>query len=156
MIYGLAFSMVVCLGNAIMYIVCALVSDSMGFLVKDSREACYMIMYTIACNVNVLLDLVTTYFTSFYIMDGLNFRTYDGTRLAKLPAFVDVFVSYAIQRSLAESLYYYAWPSTYLIPFLIEPVATIIAPMMIMKLIVRSHPEIQRRNAEVCLAAPAM
>jgi hypothetical protein len=155
-LYGFAFSMVVVIGNAIMYAICGMVSDGMNFVTRDDRETCYMVLYTIACFFNILLDLVTTYFTAYYIMAGLNFRTYQGTKLADLPAFVDIFESYAVQRSLAESLYAYAWPATFLIPFLIEPVATIIAPLQLMKLIVRSHPEIKGRNAEMCLVATDM
>merc|ERR1719375_1117324 len=109
----------------------------MNFVTRDDREACYMGLYTIACFFNILLDLVTTYFMAYYIMAGLNFRTYQGTKLAELPAFVDIFESYAVQRSLAENLYAYAWPATYLIPFCIEPFATIIGPLVLMRLIVR-------------------
>ena len=154
--YGIAFTVVVCIGNSIMYAICALVSDSMGFLWRDDREACYMLLYLIACFFNVLVDLVMTYFVSVRIMEGLNFRTYQGTELTELPAFADVFKSYATQRSLAESLFSYAWSLTYLIPFLIEPVATIIAPLQIMKQILRSHPEIRGKDAEAFLVAMDM
>lgn len=53
-----------------------------------------------------------------------------------------------MQRSLAENTYAYAFPSTYLIPFLIEPFPTILAPLWIGRLIVRSHPEVQGLDAE--------
>merc|ERR1719265_640730 len=89
-------------------------------------------------------------------MEALNFRTYQGMKLADVSNFSTIFESYAIQRSLAESLFAYAWPSTYIIPFCIEPIATIFGPLILMKLIVRTHPEIQGRDAEACLAAASM
>merc|ERR1719387_3456756 len=72
-IYGLSFSMVVVIGNAIMYIICANVAEDIGYKSSDDREACYMVLYTVACTLNILLDLVTTYYMAFYIMSGLDF-----------------------------------------------------------------------------------
>jgi len=155
-IYGFAFSMIVCIGNAIMYDTCDRVSNSIGFLFKDDKETCYMILYTISCTLNILLDMVTTYYTSLYIMEGLDFRTYHGTHLENVHTFHETFESYAVQRSLAESAYAYAFPSTYLIPFLLEPIMTIWLPLAFFKLIVRNHPEILRRTAEESLAAAPM
>jgi len=155
-IYGFAFSMVVCIGNAIMYIMCDSVADGVGFQTKDNKEACYMVLYTIACTLNILVDLVTTYYTALYIMTGLNFRTYDGIRLENIPTFHGVFQSYAIQRSMAESTYQYAFPSTYLIPFLLEPIMTIFLPLLFYKMIVRAHPQIKGREAEENLSPAPM
>jgi hypothetical protein len=53
-----------------------------------------------------------------------------------------------MQRSLAENVKLYAFPSTFLIPFLIEPWVTIYVPMKIGRLLVRTHKEIQGRLAE--------
>jgi len=69
---GFAFSMIVVVGNAIMYEVCGRISDWVGFRFRDEREACYMILYTIACMFNVLLDFVTTYATAEKVMEGLD------------------------------------------------------------------------------------
>merc|ERR1719160_2406492 len=86
-------------------------------------------------------------------MAGLNFRTYDGTKLQDIPTFNEHFETYAIQRSLAESAYAYAWPSTFLIPFLLEPFITIILPLYLGKWVLRSHREFRGRTAESNLAA---
>merc|ERR1719458_1202069 len=48
-IYNITFTMIVVGGNACMYEVCARVSDYVGFKFQDSRETCYMILYTVAC-----------------------------------------------------------------------------------------------------------
>jgi len=155
-IYGFAFSMVVCIGNVIMYATCDSIAENVGYYRKDDKEACYMILYTIACSLNILLDLVTTYFTALYIMEGLDFRTYFGTKLEQLPTFTETFETYAIQRSLAETSFQYAFPSTYLIPFLLEPIMTIWLPLQIFKLVVRAHPDIQGKVAEESLAPAPM
>jgi len=155
-VYGFAFSMVVVVGNAIMYEICARVSDMVGFHYRDNREACYMIMYTIACTFNILLDLVTTYFMIFEISKGLGFRTYHGEKLSDIDTFHEQFETYAMQRLLGENTFDYAFPSTMLIPFLIEPFVTIYLPLKVGVLIVRSHPELVGGAAEEYLAAIPM
>jgi len=155
-VYGFAFSMVVVVGNTIMYEICARASDLVGFRFRDEREACYMIMYTIACTFNIMLDLVTTFFMAFEIMKGLGFKTYFGERLDEVEGFNNRFETYAMQRSLAENTFSYAFPSTYLIPFLLEPLLTINLPYKFGELLVRSHPRIFGRQAEDWLAAGPM
>jgi hypothetical protein len=57
-----------------------------------------------------------------------------------------------MQRSLAENVKLYAFPSTFLIPFLIEPIVTVWLPYRLGRLIVRTHIEIQGRCAEAYYA----
>eukprot|EP00928_Gymnodinium_smaydae_P077086 TRINITY_DN6024_c0_g1_i1.p1 TRINITY_DN6024_c0_g1~~TRINITY_DN6024_c0_g1_i1.p1 ORF type:complete len:992 (+),score=123.91 TRINITY_DN6024_c0_g1_i1:266-2977(+) len=154
--YGLSFSMVVVIGNAMMYEICNRVSEYVGFKFKDDKEACYMVLYLIACSLNIALDMLTTYFTAWEIMTALNFRTYHGQRLEHVPMFPEGFETYAIQRNLAENLYAYAFPSTYLIPFLIEPIPTIVLPRLLGHIIVRTHKELRGRHAEDWLACAPM
>jgi hypothetical protein len=105
---------------------------------------------------NVLCDFATTYYTALNVMQGLGFRTYFGERLEHIDEFHEQFDTYAIQRSLAQNTYAYAFPSTYLIPFLIEPLATITIPWVLGVWVVRSHPEIQGRDAEGLLVPAPM
>lgn len=155
-IYSISFSMVVCIGNVIMYAVCAMVSEMVRFRFGDDKEALYLIMYSISCTFNITMDLISTYFMSWSIMSGLGFRTYDGRRLGELNMFPEGFETYAMQRNLAESTFAYAWPSTFLIPFLIEPIATIAVPLYLGKLLVRSHRRVRGSDAEDVLAPPPM
>merc|ERR1719191_1640339 len=115
-----------------------------------------MVLYTIACTINILLGMVTTYYMAAYIMAGLDFRTYNGTPLQDIPTFTEHFESYAIQRSLAENTYAYAFPSTYLIPFLIEPIMTIVLPFELARLYVQTHPEVVGDSAALALVATPM
>mmetsp|Transcript_14901 Transcript_14901/g.42783 ORF Transcript_14901/g.42783 Transcript_14901/m.42783 type:complete len:981 (+) Transcript_14901:87-3029(+) len=155
-IYSLAFSMVVVVGNQIMYEVCARVAENVGFRDADNRAACYMILFTVACLYNVLVDMVTTYFMSEQIMMELGFRTYYGTKLKEVGTFSERFETYAMQRTLAENSFGYAFPSTFLVPFLLEPIFTIFVPLKLGIWIVRSHPEIQGRDAENLVASIPM
>jgi len=152
-IYSVAFSMVVVIGNNIMYEVCARVSDYVGFRFKDDKEACYMILYTVSCTFNIVLDMITTYFMAWEIQKGLGFRTWDGTKLKEVYGFTHRVESYAMQRFLAENIFAYAFPSTFLIPFLIEPFVTITLPLRLGLLIVRTHSRIQGHAAEEWVAS---
>jgi len=152
-VYSFSFSMVVVLGNQIMYEVCARVSDNMKFLFKDTREGCYMLLFTCACLYNVLVDVVTTYFMAWEIMRELGFRNYHGVKLGDLETFTERFESYPMQRSLGENVFIYAFPSTYVIPFVLEPLLTITLPLLLGILIVRSHPEISAEKAKGLLKA---
>jgi len=106
-----------------------------------------------ACMVNVFLDMVVTYYTAMKIMVGQDFRTYHGTRLAEIDTFTEQFETYAMQRSLGENTYRYAWPSTFFLCFVLEPFVTIVIPYQIGKAIIRSHKEINGVTAEAYLMA---
>jgi len=155
-IFAMTFTMVVVAGNAIMYEVCARVSDYVGFKFKGDRESCYMILYTISCMFNVLLDMVTTYYMAWEIMKGLGFRTYHGTKLEDVTNPQEKFESYAMQRMLAENTFAYSFPSTFLIPFLLEPFITIYFPLKAGQLLVSRHPKIVGSQAESWLVAAPM
>lgn len=150
---GMTFSMVVVAGNALMYLVCSEVADRTRFIYVDDREVCYMLLYCFACVFNVALDLITTYMVAYRINVGLRMKTYDGTLLENLQQFSDRFESYAMQRTLANNLYAYAFPATFLIPFLIEPIATIYAPYKMMLAIVRTQPSMKGFMAERLLGS---
>jgi len=155
-ISGLTFSMVVVLGNAIMYLVCSEVSDRIGFHHVDDREVVYMGLYAFACVSNVVLDLATTYQMSYGMMVGKDMRTWDGIPLKDIHHFTDRFETYAMQRALGEQLMAYSFPATFLIPFFIEPIATILMPYKIMSLLIRSHKDVTADEAEGYLGSLVM
>eukprot|EP00971_Amphidinium_carterae_P120530 2388411-Amphidinium_carterae.1 len=57
------FTITVVLGNQLMYYACDQVADGVGFRYEDQKMAAYVVLYTLACFVNVLLDLVINYGT---------------------------------------------------------------------------------------------
>jgi hypothetical protein len=147
-VYGLVFTMVVVAGNAVMYQVCQMCADEIGFKYSDSNACAYMLMYLAACMINVFLDMAVTYMTALKVMRGLDFRNYFGTRLDDIHSFTEQFETYAMQRSLGENTKAYAWPSTFLVPFLIEPFVTIVVPYQLGRLIIRTHTDIKGTAAE--------
>jgi hypothetical protein len=152
-IFAMVFTMVVVMGNAIMYEICARVSDFVGFKYRDDRESCYLILYVIACMFNVTLDFVVTFLIAWEIMKGLGFRTYHGQKLEEVEHFTDRIETYAMQRMLAENTFAYSFPATFLIPFLIEPFITIYFPLKAGEFLVRTHPMITGRTAEEWIMA---
>jgi hypothetical protein len=151
--YSIIFTIVVCGGNATMYVVCDICCDIVGFRYKDTKQKVYMLMYLVACMINVFLDMVVTYYTAMKIMVGLDFRTYHGVRLADIDTFTEQFETYAMQRSLGENTYAYAWPSTFFLCFVLEPFVTIWIPYYIGRVVVRSHSEIKGTCAEAYMMA---
>jgi len=150
---SIVFTMVVVGGNATMYLVCDIVSDMIGFRFKDTKQTCYMILYCFACMFNVFLDMYVTWILAKMIMRGYDFRTYDGTRLTEIRSQTQLFETYAMQRSLAEHTYRYAFPGTMLVPFVLEPIVTVLVPYQLGKLIISRHREIRGNTAEAYLAA---
>jgi len=133
--------------------VCDVCCDIIGFRYKDTKQKAYMLMYLCACMINVFLDMAVTYGTALKIMIGLDFRTYHGVRLSEIDTFTEQFETYAMQRSLGENTFAYAWPSTFFLCFVLEPFVTIWIPHAIGKVVVRTHPEIVGSTAEAYLAA---
>jgi len=151
--YSIVFTIIVCGGNATMYVVCDLCCDIIGFVYKYTKMITYMLMYLAACMINVFLDMVVTYWVALKVMVGLDFRTYHGERLSDVDTFTEQFETYAMQRSLGENVFAYSWPSTFFLCFVIEPFATIMIPYVIGRHIVRTHAEIRGRHAEAYLLA---
>ncbi|CAE7747500.1 smd2 [Symbiodinium sp. CCMP2592] len=61
-VYTIAFSLIVCVGNLMMAEMCSRVADTIGFEYKETRENCYMVLYLLAIVINVGLDIWTTYY----------------------------------------------------------------------------------------------
>eukprot|EP00930_Biecheleria_cincta_P052750 TRINITY_DN3801_c1_g1_i1.p1 TRINITY_DN3801_c1_g1~~TRINITY_DN3801_c1_g1_i1.p1 ORF type:complete len:1019 (-),score=135.26 TRINITY_DN3801_c1_g1_i1:434-3490(-) len=151
-IYSLIFSLVVCAGNQMMYEICSRVSDSIGFRGKGRREACYMVLYLAAVALNILLDLATTYYMAYEIIINLHFRSVDGRPVQEIPYFMEKFHTYAMQRLLGQNMYEYAFPATFLVPYILEPLGTVYILMRICLLVVRTHPELKPWVASSWLA----
>jgi hypothetical protein len=147
------FGFVVVLGNVMMYTACSEVADRMRFPYQKDTEVCYMIFYTISCVFNVVLDLVVTCFMAYWQLSGSGARMYDGQPISEAPTLVSLLMTYGMQREMGENAQAYAWPSTFLIPFLIEPVAAIYVPYQLMVLLVRGHSDISTAASEAYLAS---
>jgi len=56
-----------------------------------------------------------------------------------------------MQKAVGTRLFEYCFPSTFFIPFLMEPIFGILLPYQICKLLLRTHPECKGREAELSL-----
>ncbi|CAJ1363978.1 unnamed protein product [Effrenium voratum] len=87
------------------------------------------------------------------IMVGMDFRTESGVLLADVDNFLEKFESYALQRSMGQQLFEYAWPCTFIVPFVAEPCAVIFLFSRLFMLLIRSHPELKVWECRNWLAA---
>jgi len=85
---------------------------------------------------------------TYKMMVGRDMRTYDGILLSEVQGFTGIFATYAMQRELGLGLFSYSWPSTFLIPFLIEPIATVYLPYKVMSMWIRTCPFMPMMDAE--------
>ncbi|CAK9048531.1 unnamed protein product [Durusdinium trenchii] len=66
---------------------------------------------------------------------------------------MEKFNSYALQRSMGQQLIEYAFPSTFILPFLAEPCAVIFLFSRLFMLFIGSHPELRVWECRSWLAA---
>lgn len=144
------FTLLVVAGNQIMYFFCSYAAQQVRFWCQDTFEFTYMWLYTFACMVNLVFDLVVTFYTTYVTMVGLNVHTDDGRTLPELSLF-ELFTSYPMQRALGNQLFWYAFPSCFLLPYILEPIFAIYVPLHISKLIVRSNANFRGYSAEQAL-----
>jgi hypothetical protein len=142
------FNMLVVGGNQMMYFLADIIASSCDFMFEDDREVAYNYVYSTACVMNLLLDLVVTLWLAYKMMIGIGVHTADDRLLESLSSFHDVFESYPMQKVFGEMLYEYAFPSCFFYPFIVEGVMTILAPYYVFKMMVLSHDEVQERDAE--------
>merc|ERR1740129_1470030 len=142
------FSMLVVAGNQIMYFLCGEVSERAGFRFDDQKAVFYIALYTLACFLNVCVDMTLEFFLGYQIMVAGHVYTADGRRLEDLTSFQDIFETYVMQKALGQRLFAYCFTGTFLLPFIAEPIFAIYAPYHLMKLLLRTHPEVRGRDAE--------
>merc|ERR1719277_764690 len=81
----LTFTLFVAIGNQIMYVLCSIISQEVGFKTSDQMQACYLILYTSAVLVNTIVDVAVVCVTSYFSMVAQGVRTREGIRLDALP-----------------------------------------------------------------------
>lgn len=133
-----------------MYFLCSYVTFNIRFWCQDTFELTYMVLYTFACVVNLLFDLVVTFHTTYTTMRSMQVYTFDGRSLETL-TFFELFVSYPMQRALGHQLFWYAFPCCFFMPFVLEPLFSNQLPLHLAKLVVRSNADFQGYRAEKAL-----
>mmetsp|Transcript_33256 Transcript_33256/g.75774 ORF Transcript_33256/g.75774 Transcript_33256/m.75774 type:complete len:1030 (-) Transcript_33256:67-3156(-) len=149
------FTITVVLGNQLMYYACDQVADGVGFRYEDQKMAAYVVLYTLACFVNVLLDLVINYGMVRAHLFHIDAHTASGLDLRNL-TFQETFESFPMQGALGRNLFNYAFPACMLLPFLMEPVGLHMLPLQLQAWLVRGDPSIvkDRANRAMSMFAP--
>jgi hypothetical protein len=150
-LFGTLMTILVIIGNQIMYFMADFISTWVGYRMEDDRQASYVVLYTVACTLQVILDIALFASMSYKQMVGLGVHTDAGDLLGALNLIQDIFEAYAMQKALGQQLYDYTITATYLIPFLIEPIGTIAAPWLVQKLCIYNTPWVRGRQAELAL-----
>lgn len=146
------FTLLVAVGNQIMYVLCSMISQEVGFRSSDNIQACYVVLYTAAVLVNTLVDVAVVVVTSYFSMVAQGVRTREGTTLDALPSAAAIVQSYPMMKVTGKTLYDYNFPSCFLIPFVGEAVFTVLLPYYVGKQIVGKRTKMTRNKAEACLA----
>merc|ERR1719223_817869 len=151
----MSFTLIIVSGNACMYHVCSSIADWVSFRYIEDRELCYMLLYFFACILMVALHFMLDFKVAVMALAGVSSRTHDGVLLQDLSSGVERFETYPMQRELGWTIFCYACPCTFILPFVAELFGTIILPYKIMTTIVGSQ-NISGSQADFFLAAPSM
>jgi len=155
-LHATSFSLVVVIGNQIMYYVCREVAVRVGFRTRGQVETCYMVLYSAAILFNVIVDIVVAYNLAYLRMVAAGIRTHDGRLIEEVSSGREIFQSYAMQKELGGQLFSYFFPATVFIPFIIEPVMLYMLPLRLMTTCVRRHRELSRMQSEELFRACSM
>lgn len=151
----LTFSLLVVMGNQIMYLICDVIAQRVGFRTWGETQACYVALYTFAIIVNTVVDLGVVMFTAYASMASAGVRTAEGTLLSELPSAEGVFLSYPMMKAFGQKLYEYNFPSCFLLPFVMEVFFVVLLPYHLGCRIVASR-KIAPHKAEHCVAPVPM
>lgn len=145
------FSLLVIIGNQLLYFICSTVASNVGFIYTDYAEAFYTSIYTGATFLNLIGDLGVEWHAGYKAMVNNQVHTADGRLVADLVGWQEVFESYPMQKVLGSRLFAYCFPSCFLIPYIMEPIFAIFVPYHLMKLLVRSDKTVRGWEAEKSL-----
>jgi hypothetical protein len=148
---NMVFTILVVAGNQAMYFAADTVANWCDFGFEDERMFWYNLYFLSACVLNVVADLFVTGKTSYEAMVGLEVHTADGRLLSSLTKVQDILESYPMQKTMGRMLFAYNFPGTFLLPFIIESIATVLFPYFMGSRLLRSHPEVQGRKAELAM-----
>eukprot|EP00930_Biecheleria_cincta_P039022 TRINITY_DN26834_c0_g1_i1.p1 TRINITY_DN26834_c0_g1~~TRINITY_DN26834_c0_g1_i1.p1 ORF type:complete len:1005 (+),score=127.81 TRINITY_DN26834_c0_g1_i1:124-3138(+) len=150
--HAMVFTLLVVAGNQIIYFVSMSVAVKIGYVSNDHKEACYSVLYTAANIINVVVDLAITSYCSYQKMLGKGVYLSGGVPLGALDSLHDIMEAYPMQRSMGYQIWLYNFPSTFLVPYVMEPIFAIVIPRHLMMLLVRSTLNCEGTEAEKALA----
>jgi len=127
-----------------------------GFHYESEVQEMYMLFYNSALILNLVMDIALQAYLSYLQMVGVGAHTAGGRLLGEMSSFQRIFESYPMQKSLGRLLFKYCWPSTFLVPFLFEPLIAQVLPRHIGKMLVGRYPQIRGLKAVKALEPSEM
>eukprot|EP00929_Paragymnodinium_shiwhaense_P001865 TRINITY_DN102078_c0_g1_i1.p1 TRINITY_DN102078_c0_g1~~TRINITY_DN102078_c0_g1_i1.p1 ORF type:complete len:1047 (-),score=177.39 TRINITY_DN102078_c0_g1_i1:192-2882(-) len=147
------FTVIVLCGNLALYTLCFVVADGVGFRFLEQTNSLYVVLYTIANLVQILLDMAIIVCMVYALLVRKEMRTVEGALVSSLASTEEVFKTFAFQKIATEKLFDYLIPSTFILPFAAEPL-TIIVPFFLMGHIVKTNKSVGTREATKAVALP--
>ncbi|CAE7752976.1 unnamed protein product [Symbiodinium sp. CCMP2592] len=140
------FSLLVVVGNQLLYLLCDKASKHIGFRFASQELAAYTGLYTMALLSNMFIDMWILWYTTTTATENLGLEVTWRSFLLNQ----EERVSFPLRAKLGERLYAYNFPSCFLLPFLCEALFTVILPYHVYSKLVGSQP-ISQRGADACL-----
>ncbi|CAE7030045.1 DIMT1 [Symbiodinium natans] len=135
------------IANQIIYFFSDKVAEDLNLWYTEHKQKAYLLFYLVAMVLELMMDLFFTARTTFNQLVAAGRRTYGGEKLSDLASWHELVQTYVMQNALGNQLLDYALPSTFLAPFLFEPLIGFFI-YHIGKVMVRSHVEISKYDAQ--------
>ncbi|CAE7367906.1 unnamed protein product [Symbiodinium sp. KB8] len=135
------------IANQIIYLFSDKVAEDLNLWYTEHKQKAYLGFYLVAMILELMMDLFFTARTTFNQLVAAGRRSYGGEKLSDLASWHEVVQTYVMQNALGNQLLDYAMPSTFLAPFIFEPILGFVA-YHLGKLVVRSHLEVSKYDAQ--------
>jgi len=135
------------IANQIIYLFSDKVAEDLHLWYTEHKQKAYLGFYLVAMILELMMDLFFTARTTFNQLVAAGRRSYGGEKLSDLTSWHEVVQTYVMQNALGNQLLDYAMPSTFLAPFIFEPILGFVA-YHLGKLVVRSHAEVSKYDAQ--------
>eukprot|EP00927_Polykrikos_kofoidii_P033090 TRINITY_DN2801_c0_g1_i1.p1 TRINITY_DN2801_c0_g1~~TRINITY_DN2801_c0_g1_i1.p1 ORF type:complete len:986 (+),score=102.74 TRINITY_DN2801_c0_g1_i1:73-3030(+) len=116
----LLFTILVVIGNQIMYFLSDTISSWVGFNTYDAQQAAYVALYTCSVLANTVVDVGILVVAGYFGMKSTFVRTGDGILLSDLPDSSSVFRSQPMMKVFGGLLFEYCFPACFLLPYIVE------------------------------------
>jgi len=114
-------------------------ADMACYRYEEERQSKYVQFYNGALLLNLFMDIVLQSYLSYKMLTEQKAHTSKGQLLDELTTYQEILESYPMQRTLGKYLLKYCWPSTFLYPFLSQPILVQWLAYNVGKLLVRSN-----------------
>eukprot|EP00928_Gymnodinium_smaydae_P034207 TRINITY_DN242_c2_g1_i1.p1 TRINITY_DN242_c2_g1~~TRINITY_DN242_c2_g1_i1.p1 ORF type:complete len:939 (+),score=81.86 TRINITY_DN242_c2_g1_i1:222-2819(+) len=144
----LAFTVIVVGTQVGLFTASAMLAEGCGFCTEGQVQLCYVHLYLCALFVNLVIDMCLTAAQGYFYAAG---QPGADVTFATLTDPAEVLYQYVLQKFIGIKLYQYAYPATFLIPFLMEPAIVVLIPWYLISILVRAKKSVSLYSAEKAL-----